>query len=251
MKVFLMHQDRDFDLQRRAARTRGELTQDLHLTTLFDAMAGDDRFLYGRGGAGRVGEPARRRGNLLSPAGPDDCLRQRAWSGSSMRSRSRRSSARRRPGGCSTNSPDTILHHSLQVLELFVGILKRLRAIADSQAGELPVGGVRAVLRDAGNRARRRVLPDRRGPPPGAEGSAVVCCSAPSSARATRASAMSCGVAPALSWRERLWPRNPLRLRLHDPGPRRERVQGLGLSCGDRGGAPAQASCRRAYLLPR
>jgi hypothetical protein len=41
------------------------------------------------------------------------------------------------------NSPDTILHHSLQVLELFVGILKRLRAMADSQAGRFRSEGFR------------------------------------------------------------------------------------------------------------
>ena len=44
--------------------------------------------------------------------------------------------------GVFMNSPDTILHHSVQVLELFVGILKRLRTIADSHAGKFRSEGI-------------------------------------------------------------------------------------------------------------
>jgi hypothetical protein len=43
--------------------------------------------------------------------------------------------------GVFMHSPDTILHHSVQVLELFVSILKRLRSIADNQAGRLQSEG--------------------------------------------------------------------------------------------------------------
>ena len=47
MKVFLMYRDRDFDLQRPAARRIEQaLTQDLELNTLFNAMAQGDDFLF-------------------------------------------------------------------------------------------------------------------------------------------------------------------------------------------------------------
>ena len=45
MKVFLMHRDRDFRLGENLPPNRGELTQDLELDILFDAMAADDSFL--------------------------------------------------------------------------------------------------------------------------------------------------------------------------------------------------------------
>ena len=46
MKVFLMHPDRDFDLQRDLPPNETALTQDLELNTLFLAMANGDQFLF-------------------------------------------------------------------------------------------------------------------------------------------------------------------------------------------------------------
>jgi MutS domain V len=135
MKAFLMHPDQDFDLRRELPPHQAALTQDLELSTLFDAMAGGDQFLYG------VAE----RAVLSSLQDPEaicyrqqvltDCLQQpavvRELYGIAVEAIQRE----RKIWGVFMNSPDTILHHSLQVLELFVGILERLRAIADSQAG--------------------------------------------------------------------------------------------------------------------
>ena len=45
MKVFLMYQDRDFDVQQELPWNEPELTQDLELDTLFIAMARGDYFL--------------------------------------------------------------------------------------------------------------------------------------------------------------------------------------------------------------
>jgi hypothetical protein len=129
-----MHPDQDFDLQRELPPHQAALTQDLGLSTLLDAMAGGDQFLY------EVAE----RAVLSSLQDPEviiyrqqvltDCLEQpavvRELYGIAVEAIQRE----RKIWGVFMNSPDTILHHSLQVLELFVGILKRLRAIADSQA---------------------------------------------------------------------------------------------------------------------
>jgi DNA mismatch repair ATPase MutS len=46
MKAFLMYRDQDFDLQRELPRNEPELTQDLELNRLFNAMALGDRFLF-------------------------------------------------------------------------------------------------------------------------------------------------------------------------------------------------------------
>ena len=45
MKVFLMYKDHDFDVQQELPWNEPELTQDLELDTLFNAMALGDYFL--------------------------------------------------------------------------------------------------------------------------------------------------------------------------------------------------------------
>jgi DNA mismatch repair protein MutS len=47
MKVFLLHPERDFDSSRGLPPNTAELTQDLELNTLFEAMAQRDEFLFG------------------------------------------------------------------------------------------------------------------------------------------------------------------------------------------------------------
>lgn len=46
MKAFLMHRDRDFDVQPKLPDNESALTQDLELDTLLSAMAGNDEFLF-------------------------------------------------------------------------------------------------------------------------------------------------------------------------------------------------------------
>jgi len=136
MKAFLMHPDQDFDLQRELPPHQAALTQDLELDTLFDAMARGDQFLF------QVAE----RAVLSSLQDPEaiiyrqqvltDCLQQpaivRELYGIAVEALQRE----KKIWGVFMNSPDAVLHHSMQVLELFVGILKRLRTIADSHAGK-------------------------------------------------------------------------------------------------------------------
>src|SRR5215831_1440550 len=45
MKAFLLYRDRDFDPEEPLPANEAALIQDLELTILFDAMAGDDRFI--------------------------------------------------------------------------------------------------------------------------------------------------------------------------------------------------------------
>jgi len=46
VKVYLLHRDRDFDFGADLPPWHEDLSQDLELTTLLNAMADDDRFLF-------------------------------------------------------------------------------------------------------------------------------------------------------------------------------------------------------------
>jgi hypothetical protein len=146
MKVFLMHRDRDVDLQQPLPPNEDALTQDLELTTLFEAMAAGDQFLF---------DVARKTvlTSLVDPRAISyrqqvlaDCLehpavvrelyaiavdaivgeKKASWIGISRWS-----------------SPDTILSRSVQVLEFFVGVLKRLRGMGDQHASDFRSEGFR------------------------------------------------------------------------------------------------------------
>jgi hypothetical protein len=141
MKAFLMHPNEDFDLRRELPPHQEALTRDLELETLCTAMAGGDQFLY----------EVAKRAVLSSLKAPEailyrqhvlaDCLQQpavvRELYGIAVEAIQRE----RKVWGVFMNSPDTILHHSIQILELFVGILRRLRTFADSYAGSFQSEG--------------------------------------------------------------------------------------------------------------
>lgn len=143
MKAFLMYRDRDFDLEEALPWDAEALKQDLELYTLFNVMARGDKFLF------RVAEQA-----ILSGLGDDldtiayrqdvlkDCLnnpsvvrdiyqipmasienKQRHWMGIFSRY----------PGG--------ILSSAREMLQMFLGLLRRLREIADEHAGEFESEG--------------------------------------------------------------------------------------------------------------
>jgi DNA mismatch repair ATPase MutS len=169
MKVFLLHQDRDFvvkpalrdaifeammsgnlfaitNVKRNLERERkpysmtppgsdAVLTQDLELNTLWNAMAAGDEFLF---------EMAKR-GVLSSLRDPDaivyrqrvlaDCLAQPAIVRQLYALAIEALENERKDGGLWHNAgPGHILHRSVQVLKLQVDVLKRLRQIAEEQA---------------------------------------------------------------------------------------------------------------------
>jgi hypothetical protein len=141
MKSFIMYKDQDFDIKRKLPSNEPALTQDLELNTLFNAMALDDKFLF------EVAQKAilstlkdldtiRYRQNILK-----DCLKNPgivrdiydlavdSIVGEKKHWRSWR------------DSPESLLHRSVQVLEMFVGALKRLRAIADEHSDKFESAG--------------------------------------------------------------------------------------------------------------
>jgi len=137
MKAFLMHPDQDFDLQREPPPNQAALTQDLELDTLLNAMALGDKFLF----------DISKRAVLASLTDPEaivyrqrilaDCLQHPSVIREIYQLAVEAIHNERRGFWLSVySSPDSILYRSVSVLEMFVGMLKRLRAIADEHAAQ-------------------------------------------------------------------------------------------------------------------
>jgi hypothetical protein len=148
MKALLMHRDRDFDPGADLPPNAEDLTQDLELDTLFGAMAAGDPFLLG----------VARSGVLASLHDPEaivyrqrvlaDCLRhpdvvrelyaiaeeavlreKKIWA-----------------GVFGDRYPEGLLHRSVQVLQLFMGLMRRIRLIADVQRAQFESEGFAAFF---------------------------------------------------------------------------------------------------------
>jgi hypothetical protein len=149
MKAFLMHRDCDFDMNRPAPVNEAALVQDLELDTLFNAMALDDKFLFGVAKsailAGTDGDldTIRYRQSVLK-----DCLKNRALvrviydlTVDSIEKE------KKSYFGYFTKSPSAILHRSIQVLQFFTTALERLRGIADASIDQFESEGFTALFK--------------------------------------------------------------------------------------------------------
>jgi len=147
MKGFLMYKDQDFDLQRKLPENEQALTQDLELNTLFDAMALGDKFLF----------EVAKKAVLSSLNDPDTILyRQNILKDCLKNSSIVRNiyniavesieNERKNYWGIFSNYPDRILHRSVEVLQMFMGMLKKLKNIADEHAGKFESEGFTAFF---------------------------------------------------------------------------------------------------------
>jgi len=143
-----MYRDRDAGLSQELPPGTADLTRDLGLGLLFQAMAAGDDFLFGM--AQRA---------VLSPL-PDpeaityrqqvlaDTIAQPAVVGEIYDiAVAAITSERRAFFGLLSNSPDSILFRSMQVLEMFTGMLKRLRAVASEHAASFRSAGFTRFFR--------------------------------------------------------------------------------------------------------
>jgi DNA mismatch repair ATPase MutS len=142
MKAFLMYRDHDFDLQQNFPPNEQALTQDLELNTLFNAMALGDKVLF----------EVAKKAVLSSLTDLDtilyrqDILRDCLNNSSIVRdiyAISIQSIEREKKSywGIFHDYPDAILRRSIAVLQMFVGMLKELRTIADEHADEFQSPG--------------------------------------------------------------------------------------------------------------
>jgi DNA mismatch repair ATPase MutS len=137
MKAFLMHRDRDFDLQQKLPWHEATLIQDLELNTLFNAMARGDRFLF------EIAKTV-----ILSSLGDldnilyrqdilKDCLKNPAIVRSLYEIPIEAIETKKKHYWLwsISSSPSSILSSSVDVLQMFVARLTKLRNIADEYAG--------------------------------------------------------------------------------------------------------------------
>lgn len=148
MKAFLMYKDRDFDLQRQLPSNEQALTQDLELNRLFNAMALGDKFLF------EVAKKA-----VLSSVTDLDTIRYRQHilqdclnNASIVREiydlsvESIEGERKNYFGMFFRDYPDAILRRSIEVLQMFVNMLKKLKHIADEHASAFESEGFTAFF---------------------------------------------------------------------------------------------------------
>jgi hypothetical protein len=131
------YRDRDADRQQQLPPHERALIQDLELDTLLRAMAGDDEFLFEvarkallsglRNGVDTI---------LYRQATLKDCLKNPAVVGELYDLMVQVIEATKKHWwGMSSHYPSSILYSSIDLLEFSLGMLRKLRAIAEEQAG--------------------------------------------------------------------------------------------------------------------
>lgn len=142
-----MYRDRDFDLEAPPPSNAEDLTRDLGLDTVIEAMAGEDRFLAAVATAALLAsltdpEAVRYRQRIL-----DDCLRHPALPRDLYDLAGEALDWRRKIWApFASDSPSTSLSHSVSVLEHFTGMLRRLRAFAAEHRAEVRSDGLTALF---------------------------------------------------------------------------------------------------------
>ena len=138
MKALLMHRDRDFDLQPKLPCNASSLVQDLELDTLFRAMADGDAFLLDVARKALLSGLQNDMDTILyRQAAVKDCVKNpvvvRALYDLAVEAIEEK---RRRWLGILSSYPAAILHNAIDLMQMFTGILRRLRDIAQEHAGQ-------------------------------------------------------------------------------------------------------------------
>jgi DNA mismatch repair ATPase MutS len=148
MKAFLLYKDQDFDLQRKLPSHEQALTQDLELNTLFNAMALGDKFLFEvtqkviLSGLDNDLDTILYRQNILK-----DCLKNAAIVREIYAIAVEAIASEKKVYfGFFSKSPYLILHRAIQVLQMFVGMLKKLKHIAAEHADKFESEGFTAFF---------------------------------------------------------------------------------------------------------
>src|SRR6266498_1531585 len=137
MKALLMYRDRDFDLQQTLPWNAEALIQDLELGTLFGAMAIGDKFLVDVAqkavlfGLHTDLDTIRYRQDILK-----DCLKNAGTVRDIYDIAVKAIEGEKKVylGFYISKYPSTMLSRSLEVLQMFVSILRKLRHVADDHA---------------------------------------------------------------------------------------------------------------------
>jgi hypothetical protein len=138
MKALLMHPDRDFDAKPELPPHAPDLVQDLALRTLVDAMAGDDAFVAG---VARTALLAGLRNDVATIVHRQQALHDALSHPAVIRALYALAveAIERKHGhwfGVFLHHPSSILHGAVELLQMLVGMLVRLRALAERHGGE-------------------------------------------------------------------------------------------------------------------
>lgn len=164
MKVFLMYRDADFSLKEDGPVKAADLTQDLELTTLFGAMAGGDALLLEvvkKAILASLQEPNAilYRQHILA-----DCL-ERADVVREMYVIAVEAIEREKKiwGGMFAKYPAGLLSRSIDVLQILVEQIKKLRQLTDEHEPS-SLRRLHQTLRDVSRGAERRISEHYPGP---------------------------------------------------------------------------------------
>ncbi|MGO9118554.1 MAG: MutS-related protein [Desulfomonilaceae bacterium] len=149
MKAFLMYKSQDFDLERQLPSNEQALTQDLELNTLFDAMALGDHFLFKVARTAVLSslnltdeDTILYRQNILK-----DCLRNPSVIRDIYQIPIELIAKKRESWlGFFRNYPSSILYEARKLLQICVGLLGRLKNIADEHADKFESEGFTAFF---------------------------------------------------------------------------------------------------------
>ena len=134
MKAFLMHEGQDFDLKRVAPPNAEDLIQDLELNTLLTAMAGEDHFLFDVGKVALLSSLTDPSAIVYRQEVLKDCLRVPSVVREMYEIAVESAAVERKIWYGSFRTPGSALYRANEIMHLFVGLLRRLRKLADAHA---------------------------------------------------------------------------------------------------------------------
>lgn len=142
MKVFLMYREQDFDLQRPLPPNEQVLSQDLELDTLFQAMARGDDFLYKVAKSAVLSsttdlDTIQYRQDVLKDCLQNEAVVRQIYQIPIEAMENKRKYWR----GIFSTYPGGILSGALDMLQMFVELLKKLKRIADEESPRFTSAG--------------------------------------------------------------------------------------------------------------
>jgi len=148
MKAFLMYKDQDFDLEQKLPWNEQALTQDLELNTLFNAMALRDDFLFEVAKKAVLSslnndlDTIRYRQNILK-----DCLKNPSIIRDIYHIPIESIENKKKHWmGILTLYPSGVLSSSIELMQMFVDLLKKLKQIADEHSDKFESEGFTAFF---------------------------------------------------------------------------------------------------------
>ncbi len=147
MKVFLMYKDRDFDLGRELPWNERALTQDLELNTLLGAMAREDKFLFEVVKKAVLScehdiDTILYRQDILK-----DCLKNASVVRNLYDLAAEAIEKKKKYFfGIFLRHPSSILYSSIEIMQMFMDMLGKLRAIADEHSAKFESEGFTAFF---------------------------------------------------------------------------------------------------------